>query len=239
MNISADGIVWTSLGNGTRITGGWQLTGLSLPFNQNHYVRARGYATGGYFRHLPAPLFESIRVFYFKRNGPIVDFDGDGKTDVAVYHSASGLWYIKPSSGAADYYVGYGGPVMFLFPGTMMGMERPILRFIIPPQGSGLSSRLRVLRITMSVMVEPVMSLFPGTMTGMERRMSPSIIKPQGSGISKNLPMDPLSMSPTEDRVLTLFSETLMGTGRRILSSTIKPQASGTSCNRPTMALTM
>ena len=38
-----------------------------------------------------------------------VDFDGDGKTDIAVYHSASGLWFIKPSSGAADYYVGYGG----------------------------------------------------------------------------------------------------------------------------------
>ena len=37
------------------------------------------------------------------------DYDGDGKTDIAVYHSASGLWFIKPSSGAADYYVGYGG----------------------------------------------------------------------------------------------------------------------------------
>jgi hypothetical protein len=36
------------------------------------------------------------------------DRDGDGKADVAVYHSASGLWFIKPSSGAPDYYVGYG-----------------------------------------------------------------------------------------------------------------------------------
>ena len=44
---SANGTTWTSLGNGTRISGGWQLTGLSLPFNQNHYVRARGYAAGG------------------------------------------------------------------------------------------------------------------------------------------------------------------------------------------------
>ena len=34
---------------------------------------------------------------------------GIGKTDIAVYHSASGLWFIKPSSGATDYYVGYGG----------------------------------------------------------------------------------------------------------------------------------
>ena len=26
------------------------------------------------------------------------DYDGDGKTDIAVYHSASGLWYVKKSS---------------------------------------------------------------------------------------------------------------------------------------------
>jgi hypothetical protein len=46
-----------------------------------------------------------------------VDFDGDRKTDVAVYHSASGLWFIKPSSCAAGYSVGYGGPGYAPVPG--------------------------------------------------------------------------------------------------------------------------
>jgi uncharacterized delta-60 repeat protein len=42
---SLPGTDWSLLGEGTRIAGGWQLTGLSLPRNAN--LRARGYATGG------------------------------------------------------------------------------------------------------------------------------------------------------------------------------------------------
>ncbi len=51
----------------------------------------------------------------------IVDFNGDGKTDIAVYHSASGLWFIKPSSGVADYYMGYGGSGYVPVPGDYDG----------------------------------------------------------------------------------------------------------------------
>jgi uncharacterized delta-60 repeat protein len=42
---SADGITWTNLGAGTRITGGWQVTSVSLPSGGT--IRARGYVTGG------------------------------------------------------------------------------------------------------------------------------------------------------------------------------------------------
>lgn len=46
---STDGSTWASLGNGTRISAGWQLTGLSLPAGHS-YVRARGYQmTSGHF----------------------------------------------------------------------------------------------------------------------------------------------------------------------------------------------
>ncbi len=37
------------------------------------------------------------------------DYDGGGKTDIAVCRSGTGFWYVKPSSGAAAYGVGWGG----------------------------------------------------------------------------------------------------------------------------------
>ena len=42
---STNGVDWVSLGAGSRIAGGWQLTGLSLPAIRN--FRARGFLTGG------------------------------------------------------------------------------------------------------------------------------------------------------------------------------------------------
>lgn len=42
---SADGVAWSALGNGTRITGGWELSGLSLPVSG--HLRARGRVPGG------------------------------------------------------------------------------------------------------------------------------------------------------------------------------------------------
>ncbi len=45
--LSADGINYGALPNPGRITGGWQLTGQSLPIQQNIFIRARGfYSTG-------------------------------------------------------------------------------------------------------------------------------------------------------------------------------------------------
>ena len=45
--LSRDGSIWTALGAGTRIPGGWQLTGLALPSGST--IRARGFVAGGYF----------------------------------------------------------------------------------------------------------------------------------------------------------------------------------------------
>jgi hypothetical protein len=45
---SSDGTNWTTVGAGFRVSGGWQLTGLSLPANT--LLRARGFATGAYYQ---------------------------------------------------------------------------------------------------------------------------------------------------------------------------------------------
>jgi uncharacterized delta-60 repeat protein len=54
------GVTWTALGNGNRITGGWQLTGLSMPTSGQ--VRARGRATSGYYNG-SSGLTEQIASF--------------------------------------------------------------------------------------------------------------------------------------------------------------------------------
>ena len=64
-----------------------------------------------------------------------IDFDGDKKTDIAVYHSASGLWFIKPSSGAADYYVGYGGTDYKPVPGDYDGDGKTDIAAYHSPSG--------------------------------------------------------------------------------------------------------
>jgi M6 family metalloprotease-like protein len=66
--------------------------------------------SGVQFSSNTASLSNGKAIMFIPASTLIGDFDGDGKTDVGVYHSASGLWFIKPSSGAADYYVGYGAP---------------------------------------------------------------------------------------------------------------------------------
>ncbi|MHB0858759.1 MAG: delta-60 repeat domain-containing protein [Anaerolineae bacterium] len=61
--VSTDGVTYTPLGVGTRTSGGWQLSGLTLPRGQNLLVRAQGSYAGGYFAGSQS-LVESVRAVY-------------------------------------------------------------------------------------------------------------------------------------------------------------------------------
>jgi hypothetical protein len=50
-----------------------------------------------------------------------VDFDGDGKTDIAVYRPGTGVWYIYPSGGGLPYGVGWGISTDIPVPGDYDG----------------------------------------------------------------------------------------------------------------------
>ena len=51
----------------------------------------------------------------------VVDFDVDGRGDIAVYRKNSGAWWISPSSGVGAYGVGWGGPGFTPVPGDYDG----------------------------------------------------------------------------------------------------------------------
>jgi uncharacterized delta-60 repeat protein len=60
---SANGTSWVGLGNAARVAGGWQMTGLSLPFGTLGYIRARGQTSGGYCS-ASTGMLESVRQYY-------------------------------------------------------------------------------------------------------------------------------------------------------------------------------
>ena len=61
--LSTDGFTFTPLGEGTRITGGWELTGLLLPPRQSIFHPCLGYYGTGWYSS-SGSLLESVRHVY-------------------------------------------------------------------------------------------------------------------------------------------------------------------------------
>lgn len=96
---SSNGSTWTNLGLGASLTNGWQITGVSLPLNQNVYIRALGFARGGIYNG-SGSLIESVRLAYLTTAVYQVsaDYDGDRLADPCVYDEATGNWRVRFST---------------------------------------------------------------------------------------------------------------------------------------------
>ncbi len=63
---SADGIIYTEIGAGTRMTNYWRFEGLSLPKGQNIWVRARGYYATGCFNGSSSMVETVLNTYLFQ-----------------------------------------------------------------------------------------------------------------------------------------------------------------------------
>ncbi|MCJ7548861.1 MAG: PKD domain-containing protein, partial [Anaerolineae bacterium] len=80
---STDGVPYAPLGKGTRIAGGWQLSGLTLPRRQNLFIRARGYYSTGLYNG-SGSVVESVRKVYLGNQPPVADAGLDQSVNTLV-----------------------------------------------------------------------------------------------------------------------------------------------------------
>jgi uncharacterized delta-60 repeat protein len=83
---------WTLLGSGTRIAGGWELTGLSVPFSGS--LRARGHTTNGY-QNGGSGLVEQVQNFVVPPSALTYS------TNPATYTKGTAITNNTPSSSGA------------------------------------------------------------------------------------------------------------------------------------------
>lgn len=82
-DVSTDLETWTSLGPASRITGGWEITGLTPPFNTRYYVRANADAQGGISEASLSLLLTTKEVYVpFDGHTLIVNKSGTGSGSV-------------------------------------------------------------------------------------------------------------------------------------------------------------
>jgi uncharacterized delta-60 repeat protein len=116
---SSNGTNWVSLGAGTRISGGWQLTGLSLPANTT--IRARGFVVGNglswFVESLSPQVAPAILVndgrFGVRSNQFGFNLVGSGGSVVVVECSTNLLNWIPLGTNMLP-----SGPIYFSDPGS-------------------------------------------------------------------------------------------------------------------------
>ncbi len=106
--LSTDGgTVWTPLGVGARISGGWQLTNLSLPVSG--LLRARARTIGGYTSS-SSGLVQTVVAFPSNSSAPVVTTGGIvGRTETAAFL----LGTVNPGSRETTAYFEYGATTSY------------------------------------------------------------------------------------------------------------------------------
>ncbi len=88
------------------------------------------------FGALTANDFEVVqRGFGVPTDLKLADFEGDRSKDIAVYHAASGMWFIRSSSTGTTTSLGYGGPAYQPVPADYDGDGKADIAVYHPPSG--------------------------------------------------------------------------------------------------------
>jgi uncharacterized repeat protein (TIGR01451 family) len=88
------------------------------------------------FGALTANDFEVVQLgFGVPTELKLADFDGDRQTDLAVFQTASGLWYIRQSSTGSTTSLGYGGSAYVPVPADYDGDGKADIAVYHPPTG--------------------------------------------------------------------------------------------------------
>jgi uncharacterized delta-60 repeat protein len=117
LDYSTDGTNWSSLGAGTRIAGGWQVTGVSVPAAAS--FRAWGFVTGGHY-NASGSVVESV----LDRTPPQIDCPAD-----MVVTNAHDAWttVVTYSPAVTDNRPGVGAPVCEPPSGSAFGIGSRIV----------------------------------------------------------------------------------------------------------------
>ena len=101
---SGDAIIYGPLGVGTRITGGWRLSGVTLPSNQNVFLRARGFFRTGYCNS-SGSIVESVREVFLP---PSINTVMTAPPPGSTLASSTVTFGWSTGSGVSEYYLQVG-----------------------------------------------------------------------------------------------------------------------------------